>query len=297
VASVATLAADGIRGTVLSLPARGALLDSVGQLIGHWMQVQPSDAQTVLPTGIGEIRLFGPQPPHGMPLDCVGRIRELTDTELRASAEIRDPDGLVWCQIEGWTTRRFATDEVILEAKRKPGRTALSVLAPGDGNIAFERWRDTAGRELIMRLYLNAVERAEYERLPAPRQRRWLLGRIAVKDAVRRSLWERGAGEVYPAELTVADTADGVRVLGPFRAPLVTLALSPDVPGRPCAVAVAGLHAGLRVETGPAGTVLVTGPGQEPLTVDTTTGTITAGTVNTGGAGANSQPLEAGKGH
>ena len=45
VARVDALAADGIAGAVLALPARGALLDSVGQLIGHWMQVVPTVAQ------------------------------------------------------------------------------------------------------------------------------------------------------------------------------------------------------------------------------------------------------------
>ena len=39
------------RGTLVSLPALGALLDSAGQLIGHWMQVSRTADQIVLPTG------------------------------------------------------------------------------------------------------------------------------------------------------------------------------------------------------------------------------------------------------
>jgi hypothetical protein len=113
-----------------------------------------------------------------------------------------------------------------------------------------------------MRLYLNAAERAEYERVPAPGQRRWLLGRIAVKDAVRRALWERGAGPVFPAELTVAESGTGVRVLGPFRAQPVSLALSPDAPGRPYAAAVAESRPGLTLQAGPDGTVLLAEPGR-----------------------------------
>ena len=203
----------------------------MGQLIGHWMQVVPPDGQTVLPTGIEALSLFGPRPPAGQPLDCVARIRELSDTEMRANAEVRDPAGRVWCQVTGWTTRRFATDDAIVSTMREPGAHGLSVLVPGGGVVAFERWQDAASRELIMRLYLNAAERATYRPLPAHQQRRWLLSRIAVKDAVRALVWERGAGPVFPAELTVTESADGVRVLGPLRAPPVSLALTPDGPG------------------------------------------------------------------
>jgi acyl transferase domain-containing protein len=269
VASVGAVADDGIEGTVLSLPARGALLDSVGQLIGHWMQVVPPDAQTVLPTGIEAVQLFGPPPAAGQRLGAVARIRELTDTEMRANAEVREASGRVWAQVTGWTTRRFATDDAIVSTRREPGAHGLSVLAPGGYAVAFERWQDTASRELIMRLYLNAAERADYERLPPFRQRRWLLGRIAVKDAVRAALWERGAGLVFPAELTVTGSGDGVAVSGAFSATPVSLALSQEAPGRPCAVAAAGHHPGLSVEAGPDGTVLVRQPGRPPVAVTT----------------------------
>jgi hypothetical protein len=228
------------------MAARGALLDSAGQLIGHWMQVSRTVDQTVLPTGIGAVRLYGPQPPAGRPLGCTAWIREVTDTEMRADAELRTGDGRVWCRIEGWTTRRFATDEAIWRMKFHPERNALARRAPDGWNIVREAWPDAASRELIMRRYLNAGERGEYERFSPFQQRRWLLGRVAVKDAVRRWLWDRGAGAIYPAELTVAGAEDGIRVRGPFRAPPVSLAFSPpDSPGRPCAVAIAGdEHAG-----------------------------------------------------
>ena len=65
VADVLSVADDGITGTLLCLPARGALLDSAGQLIGHWMQVAQTVDQNVLPTGIGAVRLYGPQPQAG----------------------------------------------------------------------------------------------------------------------------------------------------------------------------------------------------------------------------------------
>ena len=264
ITSVGALADDGIIGTVTSLPARGALLDGVGQLIGHWMQVSHTTDQDVLPARIGAVRRYGPQPPAGQPLDCTVRIRQVTETEMRADAELRTAGGQVWCRIDGWVTRRFATDDAIWKVKMGPGSNTLSWAAPGGWNVLRERWPDTASREMIMRRHLNAAERAEYERLSPLHQRRWLLGRIAVKDAVRRVLWERGAGPVYPCELTVSEAADGIRVRGPFRAPPVSLALTrPDSPGRPCAVAIAGRPgAQFSIEAHPDGAVLVTEHGR-----------------------------------
>jgi acyl transferase domain-containing protein len=275
VAEIAALAADGITGTVSSLPAPGALLDSAGQLIGHWMQVSRTADQTVLPTGIGAVRRYGPRPPDGARLGCTAWIREVTGTRMRADAELRTGDGRVWCRIEGWTTRRFATDDAIWRATVQPGHCTLSSQAPGGWTVLEERWPDSASRELIMRRYLNAAERAQYQRLSPPHQQRWLLGQIAVKDAVRRTLWDRGAGPIYPAELTVdGDTGTGLRVRGPFRAPPVSLACSPPgAPGAPCAVAIAGEQTvGLTIDIDDGGALRVTEPGRAPVLIGTTKG-------------------------
>ena len=224
--------------------------------------------QDVLPTRIGGVRRYGPQPPVGQPLDCTVRVRQLTDTEQRADAELRAEDGQVWCRIEGWVTRRFATDDGIWNVKMDPGNNVLSQQAPGGWFIVRERWPDSASREMIMRRHLNAAERGEYERLNPREQRRWLLGRIAVKDAVRHALWRRGAGSIFPGELTVTEevteTGGVIRVRGPFSAPAVSVAVTgPDSPGRPCAVAITGdAHAGFTIDSQPDGTVQVSQHGR-----------------------------------
>jgi phosphopantetheinyl transferase len=87
--------------------------------------------------------------------------------------------------------------------------------------LTRERWRDAATRELIARRYLGAEERAEYAGKNPRAQRQWLLGRIAVKDAVRRWLWDRGAGPVYPVQIRVRNAAGGRPLVdGPFDGPL-----------------------------------------------------------------------------
>jgi phosphopantetheinyl transferase len=71
-----------------------------------------------------------------------------------------------------------------------------------------------------MRRYLSAAERADYQRRTPRAARQWLLGRIAVKDAVRQWLWDAGAGPVFPIEVTVGNDASGrPHVAGPFDDP------------------------------------------------------------------------------
>jgi acyl transferase domain-containing protein/phosphopantetheinyl transferase len=225
VARIDRIGDDGISGGLTNLPADGALLDSAGQLIGHWMQVSLTVDQTVLPTGIRAVRFYGPKPEAGARLDCDAWIREVTETEMRADAEIRDAAGRVWCVIEGWTTRRFATDERIWNVKFRPQSETLAEPRPGGWCVVRERWPDTGSRELIMRRYLCAAERPRYDELTPNTRRQWLLGRIAAKDAVRHRLWELGAGPIYPAEITIENDERGrPRAVGAFRAPYLSLA-------------------------------------------------------------------------
>ena len=244
VTGIGSVADDGITGTLRSMPARGALLDSAGQLIGHWMQVSRTVDQTVLPTGIDRVTMYGPQPPLGSELACTAWIREVSETEMRADAELRDEKGRLWCRIEGWTTRRFATDEAIWQVKFRPETATLSRPRPGGWSVVWERWPDSASRELMMRSYLNAAERARYSELNPLAQRQWLLGRIAIKDAVRRWLWDRGAGPDLPGGDHRRQRRVGPSLVrGPFRAPRVSVAHcapSGRGRGRACAVAAAG---------------------------------------------------------
>jgi malonyl CoA-acyl carrier protein transacylase len=278
VEQITAMAADGLSGTLVSLPALGALLDSAGQLIGHWIQVSHTSDQNVLPTGIGAVRRYGPQPPAGSRLGCEVRIREVTATQMRGGAELRTADGAVWSRIEDWTTRRFATDEASWRLKLRPEHAVLSRRTAEGWHVLREAWPDAASRDLLMRHYLNAAERAQYERFYPLQQRRWLLACMAVKDAVRQWLWDRGAGPVFPVEVAVdglPGEADGASrdplVRGPFRAPRVSVALcpagpAPTAPG--CAVAIAGAGpTAFTVATADDGTLLVTRPGRAPQPV------------------------------
>jgi hypothetical protein len=128
-----------------------------------------------------------------------------------------------------------------------------------------------------MRRYLNAAERARYERFHPLQQRRWLLACMAVKDAVRQWLWDRGAGPVFPAEVEVDGLAGDTggasrepRVRGAFRTPRVSVAQCQPGPAGPAgAVAVAGAEpVAFTVAMAGDGALLVTQPGRPPRSVE-----------------------------
>jgi phosphopantetheinyl transferase len=101
-----------------------------------------------------------------------------------------------------------------------PEHNLIAQRQPGGWFLVQDRWPDPATRELVMRRYLSGAERADYQRRTPRAAQQWLLGRIAVKDAVRQWLWDRGAGPVFPIEITVTNDASGrPRVTGPFTEP------------------------------------------------------------------------------
>jgi hypothetical protein len=207
VTALHSMGSDGIRGSLRTLPAPGALLDAAGQLFGYWIMVNTTVDRVALPMRIDRIDLYGPHPEAGTPLECTVRVTDLTETDARGDLELVQ-DGRVWARVSQFTDRRFESTDELFEVMRFP-ETNLIAERVDNGWYVREHWRSTATRELVMRRYLNQSERDHYETLTPKDQRNWLLGRIAVKDAVRDWLWARGAGEIFPIEIAVTDGADG----------------------------------------------------------------------------------------
>ncbi|MFF4015708.1 beta-ketoacyl synthase N-terminal-like domain-containing protein [Streptomyces sp. NPDC001843] len=194
---------DGhVRGVITTPTAPGALLDNVGQILGYWIMATRTERTVVFPVQMRHMLFHGPHPAPGTRVECLVRITSLTDTVLEADVELTVA-GRVWARLTGWQDRRFDNDPQTRPVERFPERNTLSEPRPGGWSLLHERWPDLASRELIMRNSLGGPERTRYAE-HAPRGRRqWLLGRIAVKDAVRRWLWEQGEGPVFPAEIQV----------------------------------------------------------------------------------------------
>ncbi|MCP2309416.1 type I polyketide synthase [Kitasatospora paracochleata] len=203
------IGATHVRGVITAPAAPGALLDNVGQLLGYWIMATRTERTVVFPVAIRRLRYHGPAPRPGARLHCHLRITALTDNVLEAEGQLRLADGTVWAELHGWQDRRFDSHPETRPVERFVDRHTLGRPQPGGWVLLHERWPDLASRDLIMRNHLGAAERERYAQQPPRTRRAWLLGRIAVKDAVRRWLWEQGEGPVFPAEIEVRNDPDG----------------------------------------------------------------------------------------
>jgi phosphopantetheinyl transferase len=123
----------------------------------------------------------------------------------------------VWVQIEGWEDRRFESDPRMRRVLLFPENHIYAEPDPDGFFIVRETWRSAASRYFIARRWLGWQEFEQYDAKNPRDQRSWLLGRIALKDAVRQWLWDRGHGNLYQIEIAVDhDAAGRPQVSGPF---------------------------------------------------------------------------------
>jgi acyl transferase domain-containing protein/phosphopantetheinyl transferase (holo-ACP synthase) len=216
VVELSAIADDGVRGVLESLEAEGGLLDNAGQLLGYWVMNEVEADHLAMPVALDRVELFGPHPAPGERLDCVVRIRSLGDADVRADVEL-SRGGRVWARIAGWQDRRFDSDARVWAALRFQELHGIASLREGGLAVLPQPWTSAASRDLLARRYLDERERAEYDAAPPRRKSPWLLGRMALKDAARAWLWERGHGPIFPIEIEVESDAEGrprVRVPG-----------------------------------------------------------------------------------
>jgi acyl transferase domain-containing protein/phosphopantetheinyl transferase len=236
VTRVDAYADNGIRGELVSLEAPGGLLDNAGQLMGFWIRTTVAANKLAFPATIGRLELFGPHPPAGERLDCTVWIRSVTDTTVTADLEVCHADGTVWARITNWADRRFLTDDAVDPILRWPERNRIAETQPGGWLLLRDRWTDPANRELVMRRYLTSAERRRYAEQNPRGRHRWLLGRMAAKDALRQWRWDRGAGPLYPAQFEIGNDDTGrPTVSGPTEGAGISIAHSGEY-----AVALAG---------------------------------------------------------
>ena len=208
IVDLGVLGDEGIRGTLQTGQARGALLDNAGQLFGCWVMMRHETDRMAMPVRLSQVRFFGPHPRPGERLECTVRVRSIDERSVVADLTLAR-DGHLWAAIDGWENRRFETNDRFWSVIRWPEKTLLSEVLP-EGFVVFEdRYRAGPTRERLARRFLGERERIEYEQKTPRRQRCWLAGRIAAKDAVRDLLWRMGHGPIFPIEIGIANEPSG----------------------------------------------------------------------------------------
>ena len=217
VIDLGVLAKDGIHGTLVSLSAKGGLLDNAGQLLGYWVMQNAAVDRLAMPVLLERVRFFAPEPAPGERVECTVRIRDLDASLVRADVELWRGERL-FCRIEGWEDRRFDTDARVWNVLMFPEKNLVTEMRPEGFGVLRQPWRAAASRDLLARRYLTEAERKDQQKVGPRGRGEWLLGRMALKDCVRHLLWQRGHGPLFPAEIEIdAEPAGRPVVRGPFQ--------------------------------------------------------------------------------
>ena len=206
VTDISSFGTDGLAGTIRYLSDQGAVLDNAGQLMGLWAMKELPVNVLAFPSSIRSMRFYGPQPHTDV--DCTVRISGIAVRSVTADMELV-ANGAVWCAISDWEDRRFDTDDVLWPFLRFPEVRTVAQRQPGGWWLVMERWTDSASRELLARRFASLSERADYESRNPLEQRNWLLGRAALKDAVRQHRWALGDDSMFPSEVVIGHDEAG----------------------------------------------------------------------------------------
>ena len=198
------------------------VLDAISQLSGCWVLARFPDTY-VLPVGVEKLEVYRDTPPPGTRVSVRVEITECDfETKvLRANFEVGDGEGYVWMRLAGFSYRIFNMLTQVIDVRRRPERYCCSAerILPGDsGGLVGMQLDARISRDIpldwLARLYLHSEEMPDFWQLAEHRQRQreWVMGRIAAKDAARVWLARRDGspdGLPHPSTFVVRYDSQG----------------------------------------------------------------------------------------
>jgi acyl transferase domain-containing protein/phosphopantetheinyl transferase len=247
-ASVEASDTSGIRGTLLNLPARGALLDAAGQLASLWIMQKAETDRVSLPVKVAAIEFYSPEPPPDARVECEAVIRSFGQREVLSDITLWH-EGTPYCSITRWEDWRFNTGGGLFDLMLFPERNLLAQVHPeGFVTVPIEQRPISELNSLARRFVPTAAVTNELEQLPSPRhQTSWLYSRIAAKDAVRAFLFERGSGPIYPIEVSIDHDPQGKPIVTSETGRDIRVSVS-HTDGMAAALALEGADPGIDIE-------------------------------------------------
>ncbi len=258
---------DGAEATLVGVPSQGlfrsrphprllidpVLLDAMGQVVGYWTGDQFTNGLSVFPFRLERLHLYGPELPPGEAATCRVRVTFVDDQWIRSNIEVVRRDGTLLVEMVQWEDRRLDLPREHYDFRISPRDVLLSTpwfeaggTPSGAGAFQVCLLRQAPGGVLeahgmiwlrmLAYTVLNREERKAWKALTSVRRRiEWLMGRIAVKDAVRLLLRRHCGIALCPADIEiVADEHGRPGVRGLWleqvgRVPVVSLAHTGDM--------------------------------------------------------------------
>lgn len=194
-----------------------ALLDAAGQLAGYWLTEKHGWGFNCFPFRLGRFTPYAPPQPAGTQVICRGDLKLTDPQRLEAAFDLLDTNGRLLMRCEHWEDRKFSVPDRYYNYRLRPqsefisdehdaGRNdgiVMRKLVPFEEGFLDQGWG--IWKRMLAHMALSRHERATFYGLPVtgPRREEWLMGRIAVKDAVREWAAQRHDLHLAPADVEI----------------------------------------------------------------------------------------------
>lgn len=204
-------------------------LDNAGQLIGMWTADHLKTAFHVFPFRMEALHIYDDRLAPGETWRCRADIELVGDTEVRSDIDLIRADGYISIRLKGWWDKRFDLPERFFQLRRDPASLLLAEPRPelvADQSKADHlcctlldslslRFLESSGAiwlRVLAHIVLSRSERQTWHQRraePLPLRAQWLLGRAAVKDAIRELVRRRSGIALCPADIDIRNADDG----------------------------------------------------------------------------------------
>jgi malonyl CoA-acyl carrier protein transacylase/phosphopantetheinyl transferase len=241
------------------------VVDAAGQVVGFWAAEHLDRGFVIFPCEVRELTILGPRLPVGAMEQCRVRVTSVTERVIESDIEVVDANGMLNMRLTGWRDKRCGVSREFASFVLSPARITLSEpyaqaftgccaadefecrIVRGLSDILRES--GSIWQQVLAHLILGRAERDAWLDLAGPRTRReaWLLGRLAVKDAVRLWIKRKHDLTLLPADIEIEQdthgrpTASGAWTKHVPVVPSISIAHADDM-----AIAVAGHVDGCR---------------------------------------------------
>ncbi|MEH6308604.1 beta-ketoacyl synthase N-terminal-like domain-containing protein [Olivibacter sp. CPCC 100613] len=210
--SVDSIGDQGIKGIIVGSGGKGSLLDNAGQLFGLWLQLTLKVNKVAFPIKIGEIIFHEDFKDQHGEFECTCSLTEINEETATADFLLKR-DGKVWASINGWQNIRLEFDERLWQVSMSPEFNILSdEIYPGIFKF-HKAYQKVISWDFIAKRYLPFEDRNYLNTLAINKRKKWLISRVAVRDAIRSLLLREKKEAYYPIEFTIAKLASGQPVI------------------------------------------------------------------------------------
>ncbi|HNB23147.1 MAG TPA: polyketide synthase dehydratase domain-containing protein, partial [Candidatus Melainabacteria bacterium] len=200
------------------------LLDNSTQLVLFHLYEHGENCTALLPFHVQSLTLYKPLGAVQADVRVFARLRSISDRGTEADVEISTLDGQLIAEFESISSRRIALSDTLKDFVRQPAENLVAAsidnlaipaeMGP-DVSVAVLKSSQIPDDETVATwlsdYFLTGVEQQYMSDSITRRERKreWLLGRIAVKDAMRRLYQKTYGANLPPLEISVLPSQNG----------------------------------------------------------------------------------------